>query len=224
MPDFMHGDDESLLLASTIPIPDDNDSMDLDNTEHDIDMTFTAHSLGMSTSSQPISNNSLSNGSNTQAFSFSPKSDMSFLPPHPNSLSSKSSAFGSSGPMVEDALRARAEQAESAAERLLELVDADEDSVFSTPPPFSMNVHAFNERPSYGTPTSPRRLSSGIPQPRAPVTPVANRAAVLQRAARFQDSPNNDRRRVSMLDTLRDHQDQSGWWLKRMKRTFEAFP
>jgi CLIP-associating protein 1/2 len=219
MPD-MEGDNESLLLASTIPIPEDDSSMDVDEMDQDIDTTFTAAPLRISTSSRPIAksnSNSLSNASNSQAFSFSPKSDMSFLPPQSNSLSSKSSALGSSGPVVEDALRARAEQAESAAERLLELVDTDEDNMFSTPAPFSTNGYHRNGASSNGSPTSPRHQSGGVSQMKLPVTPVANRAAVLRRAAQFQDTP-NDRKGPSMMDTLRDHQDQSGWWLKRMKR------
>jgi CLIP-associating protein 1/2 len=182
-----------------------------------MDVTFTAAQLGVSTSSLPASNsNSLSNASNTQAFSFSPKSDMSFLP-HPNSLSSKSSLHGPSGPVVEDALRARAEQAESAAERLLELVDTEEDQAFSPTGHFSHNEHGLNGSSSNGVKASLRGMAGGASQFRPPVTPTANRTSVLRRAAQFQDSPHEKRGTSSMIDILKDHQDQSGWWLKRMK-------
>jgi CLIP-associating protein 1/2 len=214
-------DDQSLLLASSVPIPEDDYSgmdMDMDETQQSIDITASGmgNPLVLSTSTRPRSNsNSLSNGSNTQAFSFSPKSDMSFLPAQSNSLSSRSR--GSSGPVVEDALRARAEQAESAAERLLELVDPEEQGQFTT-----VNRNGNGHVANGGSPKSGKILlrkpvGGFAPAPsRQPVTPA--RTSVLRQAAQFQDTPNMKRGTSSMMDALKDHQNQSGWWLKRMKR------
>lgn len=214
--------DDSLLLATTIPIPDDQDSqmdMDVDMTQQDATATFTLGQLGRSTSSRPDSNsNSLSNTSNSRALSFSPKSDMSYLPAYSNSLSSTSKG---SGPVVEDALRARAEQAESAAERLLELVVDGEGYEHGTYQPSSPVAHGkftVKARTSVGR-SANGKVPLGSVSSRPPITPARNSA--LKQASTFQDSPHVVQNGASsMMDALRDQHNQSGWWLKRMKRSY----
>lgn len=221
MPDL--STDDSLLLATTIPIPDDQDSqmdMDVDMTHQDITATFTMGQLGRSTSSRPESNsNSLSTASNSRALSFSPKSDMSYLPPHSNSLSSNSKG---SGPVVEDALRARAEQAESAAERLLELVvdgEGDENGMYQPPSPVTHGKFTVKLRNSVGRSANGKVQLGSLASPRPPITPVRNLA--LKQSSAFQDSPHVVQNGASsMMDALRDQHNQSGWWLRRMKRTY----
>jgi CLIP-associating protein 1/2 len=220
MPDL--STDDSLLLATTIPIPDDQDSqmdMDVDMTQQDATATFTMGQLGRSASSRPDSNsNSLSNASNSRALSFSPKSDMSYLPAHSNSLSSNSKG---SGPVVEDALRARAEQAESAAERLLELVvdgEGDENGMYQPPSPVTHGEFTVKARTSVGR-NANGKMPLGSMSSRPPITPARNSA--LKQASTFQDSPHVVQNGASsMMDALRDQHNQSGWWLKRMKRSY----
>ncbi|KAF8138205.1 clasp N terminal-domain-containing protein [Boletus edulis] len=108
MPDL--DDQDSLLLATTIPVPDDSDS-DMDESANimSFSMPYKLYPPASSHTSQPPS--------------FSPSSGLST----PNTPSESV--------LVEDALRSRAEQAQSAAERLLELTDPDaEDNVHSAIP------------------------------------------------------------------------------------------
>jgi CLIP-associating protein 1/2 len=111
MPDL---DDDSLLLATTIPVPDDSDS---DMNEPPNIMSFSSPFKLFPPSSSHTSQQ--------------PSSGLST----PNTVSNALSDFpGKPSDMipVEDALRARAEQAQSAAERLLELTDPDaEDNAHS---------------------------------------------------------------------------------------------
>ena len=134
------------------------------------------------------------------------------------------------GPVVEDALRARAEQAESAAERLLEELAEPDDQ----PPPFPPSLLPST---SASPPTTPNGKSYtgyarnanavnvgttivGTPvQP--PTTPAQDRrAAVLRQAALFQDSPpyKGASTTPSIVDMLKENRHESGWWLKRISR------
>lgn len=110
-----------------------------------------------------------------------------------------------SNSIVEDALRARAAQAESAAERLLELVEPDEELHIS-PIPASLLLHN-------AVPTSPKPNSH---RPPLPVTPVHQKSAVMRQAALFQDSPLPPVSSPSVLDVLEENKHQTGWWLKRI--------
>jgi CLIP-associating protein 1/2 len=126
------------------------------------------------------------------------------------------------GPVVEDALRARAEQAESAAERLLEeLVEPDETvQTIHIPPSLMPSTSASNTKPN-GT---ARRTShsngadtSTLSNRRAavPSTPANNRAALLKQAAAYQDSPPY-KSGQSLISKLQDNRNESSWWLKRV--------
>lgn len=174
-----NGVDESLLLAQTIPLPDDSDS------EHDSQMmSFSA----------PFE-----------------KYHLSIPKTMETSLSTDSTPAGVSGPIVEDALRATAEQAESAAERLLELNEPDDESLVS-PIPASL-------LPSNGNDTTPK--ASNVLKQRTneplPTTPMNKKALVYRQAASFKNSPVN-KKSVSMVDALRERKHESGWWLKRVSR------
>ena len=111
--------EESLLMASAIPIPEDSDS--------DMDVDTSINPISFSTPYEVYPPEGVVPQARSAA-SFSPHSSGS-RPPLSNALSTGTSSppAGVPQPVVEDAMRARAEQAESAAERLLELVDPEED-------------------------------------------------------------------------------------------------
>ena len=140
------------------------------------------------------------------------------------------------GPVVEDALRARAEQAESAAERLLEELTEPDDQ----PPPFPPSLLPSTSASPPTTPNGksytkamgfPRNanatntVSAGTTIIGTPVQPPATpahdrRAAVLRQAALFQDSPpyKGASTTPSIVDMLKENRHESGWWLKRISR------
>jgi CLIP-associating protein 1/2 len=139
------------------------------------------------------------------------------------------------GPVVEDALRARAEQAESAAERLLEELAEQDDQ----PPPFPPSLLPST---SVSPPTTPNgkshaktmglsrnananAVSAGTTIVGTPVQPPTTpahdrRAAVLRQVALFQDSPpyKGASMTPSIVDMLKENRHESGWWLKRISR------
>ena len=142
------------------------------------------------------------------------------------------------GPVVEDALRARAEQAESAAERLLEELAEPDDQ----PPPFPPSLLPST---SASPPTTPNGKSytkatgfsrnanatnAGTTIVDTPVQPPTTpphdrRAAVLRQAALFQDSPpyKGGSTTPSIVDMLKQNRHESGWWLKRISRKWFFF-
>lgn len=196
------GHDDSLLLAQTIPVPEDSDSENSVNL-----MSFSAAYEKYSSPPPPPR-------SDSQALSFSPKSvDSKPMPPyHALSADNLAQHLGTSEqPVVEDALRARAEQAESAAERLLELVDPEEEGIHHSTIPESLLVGSKVK-------AKPSPLPIGH-APRVPATPVNRNTAVLRQAALFKDSPAHTNRPPSLLDVLQDRKHESGWWLKRKAGT-----
>ncbi|KAH6915150.1 clasp N terminal-domain-containing protein [Coprinopsis sp. MPI-PUGE-AT-0042] len=221
LPNVSNFRDESLLIASTVPIPEDDDD-DLED-DHSVNlMSFTA-AYNKTNGVQRSPPNPLS---------LSPKSNASRPTVFSNALSSGSLSDAGSGrmgheqPVVEDALRARAEQAESAAERLLELVDDDDLQM-------PMMPTSIKVRHSMGQPSSnaynggatirekPKTRPAPLPPTSAfnsqpPVTPKNNRAnLILKQAAMFKDSPVN-KKTSSLLDVLHAQRHETGWWLKRM--------
>ncbi|KAI0771878.1 clasp N terminal-domain-containing protein [Trametes elegans] len=196
-------EEESLLLATHIPVPEDSDS------DMDMDMDESVNLISFST---PYEVYPPPPRSNSQANSFSPKSTSS-KPTLSNALSTGTSSppAGAAQPLVEDAMRARAEQAESAAERLLELVEPEEDGAHASPIPASLLL-----RNSEGA--KPRaRVGGGSTAPTLPRTPISKRsAAIMQQAALFQDSPAGNGKTASLFDMV-DGRDRAGqWWAKRM--------
>ncbi|EEB95382.1 hypothetical protein MPER_05658 [Moniliophthora perniciosa FA553] len=127
-------DDDSLLLAQTIPLPEEDSDSD---PEHSVNLLSFS---GFSPQGQARRQLPPAPASNSQTRSLSPQSvDSKVMIGVSNALSTDSVADLSQvggQPLVEDALRARAEQAESAAERLLELVEPEEESLHqhSIPP------------------------------------------------------------------------------------------
>jgi CLIP-associating protein 1/2 len=115
-------------------------------------------------------------------------------------------------PVVEDALRARAEQAESAAERLLELVEP-EDEIITRHPSLPLIKN------SNGTIAAETKAEiDQIPGPRVivpPVTPNNRATTIMRQAALFTNSPAHGTRSSSLLDVLQSHKQETGWWMKR---------
>jgi len=184
----MSNEDESLLLAQSVPIPLDDES------DYDLSTNLLPLSNPSRTFCSPVRKPL------TPPESQSPRSNSSkpivTSAPSVSNAHSSGSIVNADQPIVEDAMKARAEQAESAAERLLELVDPD---VENTPHP-SLPPSLLLDR-QFIKPT------------RLPVTPASNTAQILKQAAMFQDSPANSGR-TSLMDVLQDAKQES-WWPKR---------
>ncbi|GJE84641.1 clasp N terminal-domain-containing protein [Phanerochaete sordida] len=209
----MHGSaEDSLLLASNIPIPEDSDSdMEIDTTVNLISFSspFEVYPPGDATPQQPKS-----------AASFSPRSSGS-RPPLSNALSTGTSSppAGIPQPIVEDAMRARAEQAESAAERLLELVDPEDEHPQSSVAPLllrSSTSETLSQSTLHGSAgAAPQGLGAGALQ--RPRTPPNKNAALMRKAALFQDSPAyKARATTSPFDMINGQTYDNAWWRKRM--------
>jgi CLIP-associating protein 1/2 len=191
-------DDESLLLAQTVPIP----GSDSDSEDHSVNL------LSFSAAFEKYNASPVARRSGSQAQSFSPEAS--------NALSSGSLETTAGQPVVEDALRARAEQAESAAERLLELVDSDDDSMQHSTIPSSLLVGMNGVKAK----VKPTPLPIGQIKTKLPVTPVNRASAIMRQAAQFKNSPAyNGHSSASLMDVLHDQRHQTGWWLKRKNCT-----
>lgn len=207
-------DDESLVKAQFVPIPDSDSDGDQSINLMSFSAPFEAYPP-MTPQTRTVNNNSAS-----------PRSTHSKPTVVSNALSSGSVAdMVTDRPVVEDALRARAEQAESAAERLLELVDPEEESLHhSTLPPSllvsSTNGHAV-PKPKVKEKTTLHPVVQNHPMP--PATPINRNAAILRQAAMFQDSPVRNGQQSSLVDVLQGKKHETGWWLKRKAREFYFF-
>ncbi|XP_006459874.1 hypothetical protein AGABI2DRAFT_184378 [Agaricus bisporus var. bisporus H97] len=184
LPQMGSGWDESLLLAQSVPIPLDDESEDDDNL-----MSFSApfHTFTQNKKDPltPPDSQSLKSADSKPTFSVS------------NALSSGSIANVNNQPVVEDALKARAEQAESAAERLLELVEPEaEGAPHPTLPPSLLVGKQSKPAPNH-----------------PPVTPENRASVILKQAAMFEDSPAYSGK-ASLMDVLQESK-QEGWWAKR---------
>ncbi|PCH41419.1 hypothetical protein WOLCODRAFT_89263 [Wolfiporia cocos MD-104 SS10] len=199
-------DEQSLLLATQIPIPEDSD------TEMD-------ESVNLISFPAPFEADPPAPRANSQAASVSPKSSSSKAGLS-NALSppTASPPSGIPQPIIEDALRARAEQAESAAERLLELVDPEEDSVHPSPIPPSLLL-----RNPGVTPKTISKVTAASSNARAtlapPQTPKNRKSAIMQQAVLFQDSPaRNGKPASSVFDMVGGTDNATEWWRKRTSR------
>ncbi|RXW25151.1 hypothetical protein EST38_g686 [Candolleomyces aberdarensis] len=225
LPSLGHAEDESLLMAQTVPIPDgDTDSED-DRSMNLMSFSAAFEKFPPAKVPTPKSIGSKPTASVSNALSS-------------GSLSSDVTFGGQQPVVVEDALRARAEQAESAAERLLELVDENDlqepiaPMPFANPKPKPAAVAAVppatNGNNSNGgtvrvkTKPAPIPIVSraGVP----PVTPSARATAVMRQAAMFKDSPAHGRGATSLLDVLQAQRHETGWWLKRTALFAKATP
>jgi CLIP-associating protein 1/2 len=202
----MNGDDDNLLLASTVPIPEDSDS----------DPEESANLMSFSTPFELYPPNLPAPKSNSHARSFSLKSGNDSALTMSNAVSNPEHTQGE---IVEDALRARAEQAESAAERLLELVEPEENGIHHSTIPASLllgsNGDATPKPHSKATP-GPVKRARTVPQP---VTPLNRNANILRQASLFKNSPAYNGTSPSLLDVLKDRKNETSWWLKRMNST-----
>lgn len=198
MPDF--DDQDSFLLATTIPVPDDSDS----------DMDESVNVMSFST---PYKLYPPASSRTSQQPSFSPSSGLSTPNTVSNALSDSPGKPSDPIP-VEDALRARAEQAQSAAERLLELTDPEaEDNMHSAIPASLLlgSSSAVTPKPPK-VPAVPKIKKSLVP----PVTPDSRNAAIFRQAALFKNSPINGRKPSEpLIKPLQDQSHENGWWSKR---------
>lgn len=213
-------EDESLLMAQTVPIPEgDTDSED----DHSMNlMSFSAAYDKMPQQFSPRSMGSKPTASVSNALSSGSVSDMG------------SGMLQQPAVVVEDALRARAEQAESAAERLLELVDENDLQQPIVPVPVGAAAmaaaveaaHSHGNTPNGAATVRAKSKTKPAPIPlamRAPVTPKPNAAnarasAIMKQAAMFQDSPVATKKSTSLMDVLQAQRHETGWWLKRTAR------
>ena len=207
-------DEDSLLLASNIPIPEDSDSdMDIDTSMNLVSFS-TPYEMYPPERAAPQARS---------AASFSPRSSSS-RPPPSNALSTGTSSppAGVPQPMVEDAMRARAEQAESAAERLLELVDPEDEVPQASSLAASLLLRGAvdGDTPAAAPGGSPPRgLGSAPPPPEPPRTPVGKNTALLRKAAMFQDSPAyKARTSTSPFDMINGPSYDNSWWRTRLSR------
>jgi len=108
--------------------------------------------------------------------------------------------------VMEDALRANAEHAESSAERLTEMLEPDNPQASLVPPSLLRNGSSSGK-------TTPR------PALHPPVTPAnpQKTKALLTQLALFQNSP-AVKQAPSVMDRLYENKAVSGWWLKRKSR------
>ena len=188
-----------LLTAISIPLPDDADS-DMDESNIvSFSSPYEKFPPEPQLKSRTDSQSTTSNG-------HQPGLDLS--------SSTGSLPASASQPVVEDALRARAEQAQSAAERLLELVDPEDGSTQS-PPSLLLNNGSSPK-------TTRVRVPSLMAQKCAPTTPVNKSAAIRKQAAAFRDSPAQQATPSLMTDMLMPTATRADgtWWRKRMARTY----
>lgn len=123
------------------------------------------------------------------------------------------------GPVVEDALRARAEQAESAAQRLLEELVEDETVQNIILPPELVCSSTTAKTSSGGVTPRPQKTNGifSVPVDKAPPrTPVNKLSDALRNSAAFQDSPAYRPGSHSLVEKLKDNRKESSWWLKRV--------
>lgn len=188
-------DEESLLLPINIPIPDDSDS---DMGESDNLISFSTPYKMFPPTQNVVSREPSFSGVST-----------------PNTVSntlSDSPGKPNEHPPVEDALRARAEQAQSAAERLLELTDSEEEGDRHPAIPASLLLGSGSNVQNLGRPTVPVVQKSLVP----PVTPDSRNAAIFRQAALFKNSPINGSKPADpLIKPLKDQSHENGWWLKR---------
>jgi len=111
---------------------------------------------------------------------------------------------------VEDALRAEAEQAVSAAERLDELMEPEGDGAHhnSTIPVSLIRTAVPSKFPLAAVPATPvnRQKKS-----------ILNQLAMFKKSPAVKDSP-------SVMDHLYENKHQTGWWLKRMALMDQGTP
>lgn len=212
---MINGDDESLLMAQTVPIPDDDSDSEGD---HSINLISFSAPYEMYPPATPQTRTAGGKDS------MSPRSIDSKPTAVSNALSSGSVAdMASDRPVVEDALRARAEQAESAAERLLELVNPEEEGLQHSTIPPSLLVGGSNRHSLGKSKAKPTPLPIAQSRATPPVTPLNRNAAIMRQAAMFKDSPARNGQ-SSFMDVLQGKKHETGWWLKRKALVAQGTP
>ncbi|KZT58787.1 ARM repeat-containing protein [Calocera cornea HHB12733] len=205
--------DETLLLAQGMPLPGEGDE---DETFQPFDFSPalvqarrtpppTTRSV-TAPSKIPISpsrkshhtRSSLSSNTSNPLFSSPPIS--SFSPKQQEQVPQS---------VIEDALRAQAEQAESAANMLLELVEPEED-----------RTQMLRAPPAALAPSGAllRELGGGKENTGLPRTPLPNRqrSAIRQAAESFKDSPAHSHATPGMLRALSERKHEAGLWQRKI--------
>ena len=206
LPEFEDTDPakSELLTAVAIPLPDDVDSdMDMDGS-NPVSFSSPYEKFPPKPQYKPKSRtDSQSPTSNGHQPGLDPPTEPEF----PSASLTQ--------PVVEDALRARAEQAQSAAERLLELVEPEG----AAQPPASLLLN--NATASHAAKV---QIPSLMALKRPPTTPVSQSAAIRKQAAAFRDSPAQQGATSLMTDMLRPTTARADgvWWRKRMACTYRC--
>ncbi|KAH7887935.1 clasp N terminal-domain-containing protein [Phlebopus sp. FC_14] len=196
-------EEESLLLAATIPVPDDSDS-DMDES---VNLMSFSTPYKMYPPAQSITSQQPS--PSPQSVLLTPNTVLNTLPDSPEKL------------LVEDALRARAEQAQSTAERLLELNDSEEEDSHHSTVAASLLLGSSTSTPKPNISVVPVITKSLAP----PVTPDNRNAAIFRLAAQFKNSPINGAKPADpLIKPLRDQTHENGWWLKRANAVDHGTP
>lgn len=208
--------DDSLIMAIQNPLPDDSD----DDDDALIEATMRLPTIrGVMT--HPVATPrpttkaraAVSSPNGAQSPPRSQSSIRTLFPGDSISQTAKTTSrnFSPHSPthdVIEDAIRANAEQAESSAERLTELMEPDNSypstpsgvgpSAAAPPPPATSTVLKAPARPAV-----------------APSTPVPQKGkGILSHLALFQNSP-AVKGTPSVMDRLYENKAMSGWWLKR---------
>ncbi|KDQ10011.1 hypothetical protein BOTBODRAFT_36634 [Botryobasidium botryosum FD-172 SS1] len=181
MPSLLDEDpDDDLLLATQIPIPVDTDA---ESEETSV---------------------------NLMSFSSPPHKFLANLPDPTTPTPIHKTRSHLPEKVVEDALRAEAEQAVSAAERLNELMEPEGDGVHhnSTIPVSLIRTAVPSKYLLAAAPATPvnRQKKS-----------ILNQLAMFKKSPAVQDSP-------SVMDHLYENKHQTGWWLKRMALMDQGTP
>lgn len=206
LPEFEDTDPakSELLTAIAIPLPDDVDSdLDMDGSNL-VSFSSPYEKFPPEPQSKPKSRtDSQSPTSNGHQPGLDPSPGSGFPP------------VSLVQPVVEDALRARAEQAQSAAERLLELVEPEG----AAQPPASLLLN--NATASH---IAKVQIPSLMALKRTPTTPVSQSATIRKQAAAFRDSPAQQGGTSLMTDMLRPTTARADgiWWRKRMACTYHC--
>lgn len=166
--------DNELLLGTTIPVPPEDES---DSDQDDV-LSFSSPYEKYGAPLTPAKSVPVSSSQHQDLFA-SPPPPSAMVPEH----------------VVEDAMRARAEQAVSTADRLLELVEPEDDLHESPIPPSLLLSNGSAMRPS----------------------PVLKSLDAIQSAAPRQQLPLTANGESSSTQSAkRPEKNETGWWLTRL--------
>lgn len=194
--------EESLLLASQIPMPDESDEDDTSNL-----ISFsTPYKLF------PPPPPSMTSGPPT-----SPPQSVISTTNMASNASSDPPEKADEQSLPEEVLQTSAEQAPDTAQRLLELNNSEDESRQPSIPSLLLLGNSKARKPQ--TPAVPQIKTFAPPE-----TPDSHAAAIFRRAALFKNSPANGAKPApALLKPLRDQSHENGWWLKRASGMYLSY-